>query len=75
MCVTVQEMLITSRKMIRARYIGRTEKRRNPYKILVEIPKGNKPFRSTWKCSIEINLKETRHEGVEWIHLAQDITK
>jgi hypothetical protein len=47
---------------------------RNVYKILVGKPKGKRPLgrhRSRWENNIKMDLKETRSDDVEWIHLAQ----
>jgi hypothetical protein len=49
---------------------------RNAYKILVTNPHGKRPLgrrRRRWKNNIRIDLRETGWEGVEWIHLAQDM--
>jgi hypothetical protein len=46
---------------------------RNAYKILVGKPEGNRPFRRpglSWEDSIEMDLKGTEKEGVDWIDLA-----
>jgi hypothetical protein len=48
----------------------------NAYKILVGKMEGNRPFgkpRLKWKNNIKIglDLKETGHDYVNWIHLAR----
>jgi hypothetical protein len=48
---------------------------RNVYKILVSKPDGKRPLerpRCRWEDIIRHDLKETRCEVVDWIHLAQD---
>jgi hypothetical protein len=50
---------------------------RNSYtKILIGKPEGKKllgTFSCRWESNNEIGLKETGCEGVDWIHLAQEI--
>jgi hypothetical protein len=49
---------------------------RNAYKILVGIPEGKRLFRrsrSRWEDDIRMDVRETGCEGVDWIHLAQDM--
>jgi hypothetical protein len=61
-----------------ARHVARTEEVRKTYKILVGKPEGTRPFgrpRRRWKDNIEMDLKEIGWEGVEWIHLAQDVVQ
>jgi hypothetical protein len=47
----------------------------NAYRILAGKPEGKRPLgRSTrrWVDNIEIDLRETGWDGVDWIDLAQD---
>jgi hypothetical protein len=44
-------------------------------KISVVKPEGRRSlerFRIRWECYIEINLKGTGFENVEWLHMVQD---
>jgi hypothetical protein len=48
---------------------------RNAYIILVGKPEGKRPLvrsRHKWEVNIKMDIKETRWEGVDWMHLAQD---
>jgi hypothetical protein len=48
---------------------------RNAYKILVEIPQGNRPLgksKRTHKDNITMDLREIRWEDMDWMHPAQD---
>jgi hypothetical protein len=47
--------------------------KRNPYRILVEKPKGKRPLRRArcrWMDDIKIDLRGW--DGMDWINLAQD---
>jgi hypothetical protein len=49
---------------------------KNAYKILLGKREGKRPFRRTWhrwEDNIKIDLRKIRLEGVNWIHLAQDM--
>jgi hypothetical protein len=49
---------------------------RNAYKILVGKREGKRPLRrlrNRWKNNIKMDLREIGWEGVDWIHLAQNI--
>jgi hypothetical protein len=49
---------------------------RNSFTILVDKPEGTRPLerpRRKWADSITIDLKEIGFEGVDWIHLDQDM--
>jgi hypothetical protein len=70
-CTLQQISLISSNQ---GGYIEHTEEIRNPYKILVEKPKGKRPFRRPrhrWEDIIRIDLRGTVWEVVDWIHLMQ----
>jgi len=52
--------------------------KKNPYGILVGKPERQRPLRRPrrcWEGNLRIDLKEIGWEGVNWIQLAQDITK
>jgi hypothetical protein len=44
---------------------------RSAYKVLVGRYQGKRPPRQSWENNIEMKLKETGGEGLDWIHLAQ----
>jgi hypothetical protein len=44
---------------------------RNVYKIVVRKPEGIRVL-GRWVDKIKMDLKDTGHEYVNWIHLAQD---
>jgi hypothetical protein len=49
--------------------------KRNAYRILVGKPGGKRPLgrpRRRWVDNIEMDLRETGWDGVDWIDLAQD---
>jgi hypothetical protein len=51
---------------------------RNSYKMLVGKPKGKRPLwrpRSKWNGNIKMDIKETGHEVVGWVYVAQDRVK
>jgi hypothetical protein len=67
--------IIKSRMMRWAVHVARIGKKRNAYRILVgmlerKIPLG-KP-RRRWVDNIEMDLREIRWDGVDWIDQAQD---
>jgi hypothetical protein len=48
---------------------------RNAYKILIGKPEGKRPLgrrMHRWEDNIKMDLRETRLECVDWIHLAKD---
>jgi hypothetical protein len=48
---------------------------KNIYKIFIGIPEGKRQDGRPghrWESNIRTDLRETRGEGVDWIHLAQD---
>jgi hypothetical protein len=48
---------------------------RNAYRVLVRKPEGKRPLvrpRRRWEDNISMDIRETRWEGVDRIHLAQD---
>jgi hypothetical protein len=48
---------------------------RNPYRILVGKPEGNRPLgraRCRWEDKIRIDLERQDGGGMDWIDLAQD---
>jgi hypothetical protein len=49
--------------------------KRNAYRILVGKPEGKRPLgrpTSRWVDNINIDLREIRWDGTDWIDLAQD---
>jgi hypothetical protein len=47
--------------------------KRKVYRVLVEKPKGKRPFkrlRFRWKDGIKMDLREIGWESVDWNHLA-----
>jgi hypothetical protein len=51
---------------------------RNVYRVLVGKPEGKRPLgrpRRRWEDGIKMDLREIGWEGVEWIHLAQDMVR
>jgi hypothetical protein len=50
-------------------------KKINAYWISVCKPEGKRHLerrRRRWECNIKIDLKETRLENVDWVHLVQN---
>jgi len=48
---------------------------RNAHRILIRKPEGKGPLgrpRLRWEVNIEMELKETGYEDVDWIHLGED---
>jgi len=48
---------------------------RNAYNILVAKPEWKRTLgrrRRRWEDNIKVDLRETRWEDLEWMHLAQD---
>jgi hypothetical protein len=51
---------------------------KNVYKIPVGKPGGKTPLgrpRCRWKDNTKMDLRETGLEGVDWIHLVQDLDR
>jgi hypothetical protein len=49
---------------------------RNAHNILVGKPEGKRPLgrpRRRWKDNIKIDLREIGWEGVDWMHVAEDM--
>jgi hypothetical protein len=68
--------MIKSRTMMG--YVAGMGEIKNAYKILVGKSEEKRPLkrhRCRWEDNIKIHLKETEWEGVEWIHLAQDMER
>jgi hypothetical protein len=58
--------------------VGRIEETRNPHKIVIGKPKGRRPLgrpSHIRENGIELDLNETEYEGVDWIHLAEDMVQ
>jgi hypothetical protein len=52
------------------------EETRNAHRMLFRDPKEKRPPqrpRHRWEDSIRLDLQETGYQGVDWIHLDQDI--
>jgi hypothetical protein len=50
----------------------------NTHKILVVKPEGKRPLerpRHRWEDNIRMDLREIVREGLDWIHLAQDMVQ
>jgi len=68
--------VIKSRKL---RWAGREAavgRMRNVYKILVWKQEGKRPLgrpRCRWEDNIRMDLREVLWEGVDWVHLTQDM--
>jgi hypothetical protein len=64
-------------KSMRMRWAGHLERmgeRRNTYTILVGKPKRKRPLgRPGRRRKNKMDLREIRLEGMDWIHLAQDM--
>jgi len=66
---------INSRRMIWAGLLAHMQKMRNAYNILVGKSEGKRPLgrcRCRWE-DVRIDLRQIGWEGVDWIHLAQDM--
>jgi hypothetical protein len=67
--------MIKSRRMKQARYVARMGEKRNVYRILVGKSQGKRQIgrpRRRWVDNIEMDLREIRWGGMDWIDLAQD---
>jgi hypothetical protein len=52
--------------------------RRGVYRVLVGRPKGKRPLtrpRCSWEDNVWLNLWKIGIDGVNWIHLAQDMVQ
>jgi hypothetical protein len=67
--------MIESRRMRWAEYNARIGETRNAYKISAEKQEGKKPLgrpRRRWVDDIQMDLRETGWDAVDWIELAQN---
>jgi hypothetical protein len=67
--------VINSRRMRWARHVACMWEGRGIYRILVGRPKGKRPLerpRCRWEDNINMDLREIKIDGVNWIGLAQD---
>jgi hypothetical protein len=67
-----------SRRMRWVGHVARIGEGTKVYRVLVGKPKGKRPLRRPrhrWNDGIRMDLREIGWEGVEWIHLAQDINQ
>jgi hypothetical protein len=68
--------MIKSRRMRWAWHVARIEQLRNSYNISVGKPEGKRPHGRRWRIwedNIRMDLREIGWEGVDWMHLAQDM--
>jgi hypothetical protein len=68
--------VIISRMMIWAGHVAGMENMRNVYNILFVKPEGKRRLgrsRSKWEDNITRDLRKIGWEGVEWVHMAQDM--
>jgi hypothetical protein len=66
---------IKSRRMRRAGHVARVREGRGVYRVLVGRPEGKRPLgrpRLRWEDNIQMDLREIRIDGVNWIWLVQD---
>jgi hypothetical protein len=67
--------LIKSRRMRWAGHVVRMGEMRNAYRILVGKSEGKRPLgrpRRRWVDNMNMDLREIRWDGMDWIDLAQD---
>jgi hypothetical protein len=67
--------VIKSSWMRWAGHVARMREKRNAYRILLGKPEGRRPLgrpRRRWVDNIQIDLRELRWGGMDWIDLAQD---
>jgi hypothetical protein len=67
--------IIQSRNMSSTRHVARMGEQMNAYKVLEEEPKGKRPLRRRrhrWVHNIEIDLRVTGWDGVDWVDVAQN---
>jgi hypothetical protein len=58
-----------------AGHVARIGEKRNAYRILVGKPEGNRPLgrpRRRWVGNIEMDLRETGWDDMDWIDLPQN---
>ncbi|KAJ4439296.1 hypothetical protein ANN_07418 [Periplaneta americana] len=66
---------IKSRRLRWAGHVARMGESRNPYRVLVGRPEGQRPLgrpRRRWEGNIKMDLREVGCDGRDWIDLAQD---
>jgi hypothetical protein len=75
----VRPNIIRETKARRMGWVGNVARMgdmRNVHKILVGKSEGKRPLgrpRCSWEDNIRMNLREIWWQGVDWVHLAQDI--
>jgi hypothetical protein len=60
-----------------AGHVARMGQNMNAYRILVGKPEGKRPLgrpRRRWEDIIRMDLRGIRCSGMDWIHLAQEMT-
>jgi hypothetical protein len=70
--------VIKSRRMGWARHVARTGEMRNAHSILVGRPERKRSLgrpRHGWKDNIRLDVREMGLQGVNWMHVAQDMYK
>jgi hypothetical protein len=71
---THRQIRVTKKDEMGRRCSTQGEKR-NAYRVLVGKPEGNRPLerpRRRWENNIEMDCREIRLGGMDWIQLAQD---
>ena len=64
--------------MRRTEHVIRMGERRGAYGVLVGMPEGKRPLgrpRLRWEDNIKVNFKDVRWEVMDWIVLAQDMSR
>jgi hypothetical protein len=68
--------MMKSRRMILVGHVARMVEKRNAYTILVEKLQGKRTLgrpRRRWVGNSKIDLREMGWDGMDWLHLAQDM--
>jgi hypothetical protein len=68
-------IIIKPRRMRWAGHVARMGKKKSAYRILVGKPEGKRPLgrpKRRWEDNIEMELREIRWGGMDWIDLDQD---
>jgi hypothetical protein len=65
--------MIKTRRMRLAGHVAHMGEKRNPYKIFVGTPQGNRSparCRHRWENNIKMDLREIIWGGMDWVDLA-----